>query len=183
MPIKSIQLGFKVSFVSLGLGPLWFNPFLFLICALECHEGLGMENGEITDAQISASSEWNSLLAATLARLHIKGTSERGGGWTPLTLDLDKWLQVDLGNQKINVTGVATQGRNDIDFWVKTYNLQFSNNGENFTYYIEQSGQGVDSSPRVKFYEINIVLIIHFSYKMLGCVNVRVNSYYPLLIC
>lgn len=142
-----------------------------------------MENGEITDAQIGASSEWNSLLAATFARLYIKGTSEHGGGWKPLTLDLDQWLQVDLGNQKINVTGVATQGRNDIDFWVKTYSLQFSDNEENFTYYIEQSGQGVDSSPKVKFYGMNILLISHFSYKMLGCVNIRVNSYNPLLIC
>ena len=169
--------------MSLGLGPLWLIPFLCLICALECHDGLGMENGEITDAHISASSEWNSLLAATFARLHIKATSAHGGDWKSLTLDKDQWLQVDLGNQKINVTGVATQGRNDIDFWVTTYNLQFSDNGENFTYYIEQSGQGVDSSPKVKLYEMNIALTSHFSYKMLGCVNIRVNSYNPLLIC
>ena len=43
------------------------------------------------------------------------------------------YLQVDLRTAK-NVTGVVTQGRarNDVDQWVTSYKVSYSNDGTNF---------------------------------------------------
>ena len=100
-----------------------------------------MGNGAITDAQITASSEWRSSLAAVQGRLNFKATATKAGGWSAGRNDVSQWLQVDLGSQRTKVTGVATQGRNaSIDQWVTKYNLQYSDNGVNFQYYKELGG-------------------------------------------
>ena len=105
---------------------------------LECQEALGMENGAISDGQISASSEYSDNNAANQGRLHFKGTSNKAGSWSAKNNDANQWLQIDLGVQYTSVTRVATQGRNGADQWVKTYKLQYSNDGEAFQYYKEQ---------------------------------------------
>ena len=108
-----------------------------------CQVALGVESGEISDSQVTASTEWTEdEYAARLGRLHVKDTAEHEGAWESLVADVNQWLQVDLGIQKTNVTLVATQGRNGFGHWVKEYSLQYSNNGVNFTYYVEQ-GQSV----------------------------------------
>ena len=96
---------------------------------LECRSSLGMENGNITDAQITASSEWRGTghyLHAYRGRLHLKAAEDMKGAWAPVRLDKDQWLQVDLRSYNARVTGVATQGRQDARQWVKKYKLQFS---------------------------------------------------------
>ena len=108
-----------------------------------------MESGEISNAQITASTEWTAdAFAARWGRLHVKDTAEHEGAWRSLVADVNQWLQVDLGMQKTNVTLVATQGRNGVSHWITEYILQYSNNGVNFTYYIEQ-GQ---SAKKVKLF-------------------------------
>ena len=101
-----------------------------------------MEDGTISDTQISASSQWNADYAAIQGRLHFKAIPQYAGSWSADKKDLQQWLQVDLGSQYTRVTRVATQGRHDYSQWVTKYKLQYSNDGVNFQYYREQ-GQNV----------------------------------------
>lgn len=104
-----------------------------------------MENGLISDKQLSASSEWDTDHAASKARLHsIAGA----GSWASVTADSNQWLQIDvlsLGKKFTRVTRVSTQGRASAanQQWVTKYKLQFSNDAVNFQYYKEQ-GQTTD---------------------------------------
>ena len=104
-----------------------------------------MGDGSISDEQISASSENNAELAATQGRLNSSKS------WTSLHPDVNQWLQVDLGWTRSTVTSVATQGRSDQDQWVTEYKLQYSNDGMNFRYYIEQ-GQATE---KVNYYSLS----------------------------
>ena len=96
---------------------------------LECRSSLGMENGNITDTQITASSEWRGTggyLHAYRGRLHLKAAEDMKGAWAAGQKDANQWLQVDLRSYNARVTGIATQGRQDARQWVKKYKLQFS---------------------------------------------------------
>ena len=96
---------------------------------LECRSSLGMENGNITDTQITASSEWrgtDNYLHAYRGRLHLKRAGNMKGAWAAGQKDVNEWLQVDLRSYNARVTGVATQGRQDRNQWVTKYKLQFS---------------------------------------------------------
>ena len=104
---------------------------------LGCWQALGMESGTITDSQISASSQWDSIHAPYQGRLHFDG-GFKAGSWSARRNDLFQWLQVDLDSQYIKVTRVATQGRNGHSQWVTKYKLQYSNDGANFQYYRDQ---------------------------------------------
>ncbi|KAL9950408.1 hypothetical protein ACROYT_G042896 [Oculina patagonica] len=103
----------------------------------ECQKALGMESGSIADSQINASSEYSTLHAAALGRLHLQAAAiDRRGAWSALTNDVNQWLQIDLIGQ-YRVTRVATQGRSDPPQWVTRYQLQYSNNTLNFQDYKE----------------------------------------------
>ena len=105
-----------------------------------------MESGAISDEQISASSAYDERHAATQGRLRLKGTAIKKGSWTPLKNDrASPWLQIDLGNYYTSVRGVATQGRNGDSYlqWVTSYRLQYSDNGENFAYYVEAEKESI----------------------------------------
>ena len=109
----------------------------------DCIGALGMENGAISDGQISASSQLDSSHAVIQARLHFKATADKAGSWSARSNDVNQWLQVDLGSRHTKVTRVATQGRNDSLQWITKYKLQYSDDGVNFQYYKEQ-GQTAD---------------------------------------
>lgn len=99
-----------------------------------------MENRDITDEQITASSEYDSHYAAIQGRLNFKAGYDKPGAWSAGKNDLNQWLQIDLSSSHVNVTGVATQGRDSHTYgqWVKKYKLQYGNDGKNFEYYREQ---------------------------------------------
>ena len=107
-----------------------------------------MQSGFISDAQITASSEYNSHLAAENSRLH------NGTAWSADINDASQWLQIDLGVQYPTVTSVATQGSSSYSEWVTEYKLQFSNDGVNFQYYVEQ-GQVADKVRSNKYKNSN----------------------------
>ena len=110
-----------------------------------------MENGAISDAQITASSKWSANHAPFQGRLHFH-VNRKVGSWSALKNDLLQWLQVDLGSHYTKVTRVATQGRNAYSQWVTKYKLQYSNDEVNFLYYREQ-GQNTDKV-KIKIYLI-----------------------------
>jgi len=99
-----------------------------------------MESGAISEAQISASSQYDNEHGPKNARLR---NTQGKGSWVAGLNDVDQWLQVDLLGLDI-VTGIATQGRHsEHAMWVTKYKLQYSNDGESFRYYKEQ-GENVD---------------------------------------
>ena len=97
-----------------------------------------MENGSISDAQISASSKWNNKLGAERARLNGIKITGKLGAWRSGYNRLGQWLQVDL-EKYTTVTGLATQGRSDYDQWVTKYRMQYSDDGVSFHWYKEQT--------------------------------------------
>jgi len=90
-----------------------------------------MENGAISDRQITASSQLDANHAAIQSRLN------KAGSWSAGSIDSSQWLQVDLSSQHTKVTSVATQGRDDSPQWVTKYKLQYSKDGVNFPYFME----------------------------------------------
>ncbi|CAH3127335.1 unnamed protein product [Pocillopora meandrina] len=101
-----------------------------------CVQALGMENGDIKDAQITASSEFDGNHAATQGRLNFLAVPGKAGSWSARTNDVNQWIQVKLpGYTKI--TRFATQGRNAFNQWVKQYKLEYSEDGVSFHYYHE----------------------------------------------
>ena len=112
-----------------------------------------MEDGEIFDAQISASSQWDTNHAAKQGRLHFQAVPGKAGSWCAGANDVNQWLQIDLGNQHTKVTRVATQGRNSYSQWVTKYKLQYSDDGVSFQYYWE------NGATKVSFSYLNNTLI------------------------
>ena len=92
-----------------------------------------MENGAISDGQIIASSWYYGKYTAYQGRL-----LNNAGSWAAASNDVNQWLQIDLGSQYTEVTGAATQGGDHYPHWVTRYRLQYSNDGVNFQYYMEQ---------------------------------------------
>lgn len=95
-----------------------------------------MESRFISDAQISASSQWDGNHAAVQGRLHFKAGGGKQGGWSARFNNQNQWLQVDLGSEN-SVKAIGTQGRNAADQWVKSYKLQYSSDGVSFLSYKE----------------------------------------------
>lgn len=103
---------------------------------LGCNTPLGMETGSISDAQISASSEWNNMVGAERARLNGIKIKGKLGAWRSGNNRSGQWLQVDLVKYT-TVTGLATQGRSDSSQWVTKYRMQYSDDGVSFYLYTE----------------------------------------------
>ncbi len=82
-----------------------------------------MESGDITDSQITASSEASSALAAKYARLNLSPA------WSAQINNLDQWIQVDLVDI-VQVTGVMTQGVVLYNQWVTKYKVEYSTDND-----------------------------------------------------
>lgn len=129
------------------------NLWPFLLLKTGCVEALGMESGTITDAQLSASSEWGGryLHAPRQGRLNFQSDpGKKAGAWCPRKNDPDPWLQVDFRSYT-TVTRIATQGRNGWgNWWVTKYRILYSDNGMTFQYYKQPS----DNSAKVNVHAV-----------------------------
>uniref|UniRef100_A0A4W3IEF9 Neuropilin 2a n=1 Tax=Callorhinchus milii TaxID=7868 RepID=A0A4W3IEF9_CALMI len=100
----------------------------------QCNAPLGMESREISNMQITASSSY------TLGNWepHQARLNYPTNGWTPNDDNSREWIQVDLGFLK-TLTGIATQGAVSVDtakiYYIKTYRLEVSTNGEDWMTY------------------------------------------------
>ena len=108
-----------------------------------------MENGEIHDTQIDASSQLDGTHSAKQARLYSHADGSTLGSWSAGANDLNQWLQVDLGTYR-RVTRVATQGRNGFYQWVTKYKLQYSDDGETFHVYEKPGNDGAKVYPHYR---------------------------------
>ncbi|XP_041467292.1 uncharacterized protein LOC121417622 [Lytechinus variegatus] len=102
---------------------------------------LGLENGDVIDTQITASSEDQTYKTAT-ARLHGPQC------WQPLIHDKLQWLQVDLLDAHL-LTGLSMQGRVDEDYYVTAFSLKYSLMGTIWTVYKDEFKQ-------VKYFSGNV---------------------------
>ncbi|XP_061732556.1 macrophage mannose receptor 1 isoform X2 [Nerophis ophidion] len=92
-----------------------------------CLHGLGVEDHNVTDSQISASSSMGSY---TPNKARLNGNS----CWRPLGNPAGSWIQVHLG-QKRKVTGIVIQGCPNNDYWVTRFKMQHSMDGWTWTDY------------------------------------------------
>ena len=92
-----------------------------------------MENGEILDDQITASSHYVGFPPSN-GRLNLIASNGNEGGWSAETEDYNQWLQVDFQRSTI-ITGISTQGLQNGDEFVKSYTISFSDDGNNFHAY------------------------------------------------
>lgn len=99
-----------------------------------CVTGIGVEDGNITDVMIGASSS-RSNYGPTQARLN--GAS----CWMPATSS-NSWIQVNPGSPR-KVTGVVVQGCPSADNWVTKYKIQTSTDGSQWNDYKEEGNTQV----------------------------------------
>ncbi|XP_031726498.1 neuropilin-1a-like [Anarrhichthys ocellatus] len=106
-----------------------------------CIEPLGMESGEISSEQISASSQYNSNWSPERSRLNYQEN-----GWTPSDDTVREWIQVDLGFLRF-VTAIGTQGAISKEtkkhYYVRSYKVDLSSNGEDWVTVKEGSKQKI----------------------------------------
>ena len=91
-----------------------------------------METKNITDGQITASSEYDAAHGATNGRLNFKPEGGKTGAWSSHQNDVHQWLQVDLKG-KTEVTGIKIQGRQEADEWVTSFTISYSSDGTTYT--------------------------------------------------
>ncbi|XP_066542213.1 neuropilin-2b isoform X2 [Hoplias malabaricus] len=107
-----------------------------------CSNALGMESGQITDDQITASSSFSDgRWAARQARLNYNENA-----WTPGDDSSKEYIQVDLHFLKV-LTGIATQGaiskETHKSYFVTSFKLEVSTNGEDWMVYRHGKGHKV----------------------------------------
>ena len=93
-----------------------------------------MQNGLISDSQISASSQWDSNHSPSNSRLFYVPHNGRTGAWSSKTNDANQWLQIDF-NSPTTIVEVSTQGRAGYNQYVKSYTLSYSDDGVTFQAY------------------------------------------------
>ena len=107
-----------------------------------CLEALGMQNKQIPDSAITASSYRYYEAKAKNGRLHFLRTSDRVGGWVARWGDNNPFFQVHFGGWR-KVTRVAIQGRQDEDQWVESFSLSYGYDSVSFQDYKEEGEKKV----------------------------------------
>ncbi|XP_063811714.1 coagulation factor V isoform X2 [Pseudophryne corroboree] len=106
-----------------------------------CSAPLGMENSNIKDTQITASSYKSSWYSSpwlpSLARLNKVGSVN---AWQAKSNNNQQWLQIDFLVRK-KLTGITTQGARYItsEMYVESYSVQYSDNGKTWKSYMDES--------------------------------------------
>ncbi|XP_041666073.1 macrophage mannose receptor 1 [Cheilinus undulatus] len=90
-----------------------------------CLHGLGIEDRNISDSQLIASSS-KSGFAPSQARLNGNSC------WRPSGSVTSSWIQVNLGEPR-KITGIVIQGCPQYDYWVTKYKIQHSSDGTTWT--------------------------------------------------
>ncbi|CAB4013337.1 lactadherin-like isoform X2, partial [Paramuricea clavata] len=92
---------------------------------------LGLEDGNIKDFQLSATSFSTEDYGQQYGRLN----HSTYGGWLHASTDADPWFEVNLIKDAL-ISGVATQGGvQDDSMWMETFKFSYSIDGTNFAFY------------------------------------------------
>ena len=113
-----------------------------------CREPLGVESGNVTSDQFTASSfDGNHVPANAILN--------QEGAWIPAINDQNQWLQIDLHRQ-ILVSGVVIQGRSDVENFVTRYQVEYALDGVSWETVTDESA--LDEVCNLR----NYVIIINF---------------------
>ena len=113
------------------------NEKEFVFLPTECRiQPLGMENKEIPNGAVTASSSFGYAHEPWQARLNNIARSGSVGAWSTGSNAIGQYLQIDLGKERV-VNKIATQGRPSAVLfqWVTSYKLLFSSDGANWNEY------------------------------------------------
>lgn len=99
-----------------------------------CVTPLGLENGQIPDSAMVASSQYNQYYGPERARLRKLTQGSYVGGWSPKSSNHGEWIQFDLGNNT-KVTRMAIQGRENVNWWTTSYSLSYRVDGGSYEIY------------------------------------------------
>ena len=113
--------------------------FFFVLEWLNClqPQAFGINNYQIRDAQLTSSSTKDNTTRAVNARVNLTAVvGVRSGAWIAFDTDMQPWLRVDF-TANVTLTAIVTQGRDDVDEWVKSYQVSFSIDPSNYTNYEE----------------------------------------------
>ncbi|XP_038053256.1 uncharacterized protein LOC119725765 [Patiria miniata] len=130
-------------YIDVPTGGLYLRVPKYYVYVYDCKDALGIQTGVIQDSMMSASSYYDNAHTANRARLHANASAdgELGSGWIAETADTNQWLQVDMRLVTI-FSGVRTQGVGDVEAWIKTYYVEYSNDSS--TWYMIQDEDSND---------------------------------------
>ena len=119
-----------------------------LVDGIICGHHLGMENGNIPDSRITASSTYNGCQTKYGRLNNTVGTPY--SAWCADSGDKHKpWFQVDLATQ-IQVEGVIMQGSDNADNeWVTEYQVQYSDDQSSLQYVMLTSSLTAQVRPMI----------------------------------
>ena len=100
-----------------------------------CNRPLGMEDGRITDSQITASSYHSRYYLYEPRRGRL---NEYYLSWASNYRNTNQWIKVTF-DEVHYITGVITQGYDDA--WVTSYKVAFTEDGTNWQYVTGTNGQ------------------------------------------
>ena len=96
-----------------------------------CAMPLGLQDKRLRNGLMSASTYYNHHLAPWHGRLNHRWS------WSARHRNSRQWLQFNFV-EPMKIKGVATQGRQDANQWVKRYTLSYSMDGMRFRNYRER---------------------------------------------
>ena len=91
---------------------------------------LGLEDKRLTPGSLTASTYYNHHLSPWHGRLNHRWS------WSARTRNNRQWFKVNFG-YVTRFKGIATQGRQDANQWVKTYIVTYSRDGVSYVPYKE----------------------------------------------
>ncbi|XP_020603386.1 coagulation factor V-like [Orbicella faveolata] len=105
----------------------WFETPSIVSLDAECtsEEALGLENGLVTNQQMSASSSLDKDHGPENARLNLAAIRGKTGAWAAKTNNQNQFLQVDFW-RNVKITKLQTQGYHGRAWWVQKYTLSYS---------------------------------------------------------
>ncbi|EDO48094.1 predicted protein, partial [Nematostella vectensis] len=95
---------------------------------------IGIEDGKVPNRAFKASSSWDKYHGPSRARLNAVRKGAYRGAWSAKKNNRRQWIQVDLGQRTV-ITKILTQGRQDLNQWVKRYTVSYSRDGRRFRQY------------------------------------------------
>jgi len=105
-----------------------------------CDAALGMQSNKIPDSALRASTSYNvNSMGPKNGRLHFQPSSGQYGAWAVSKNNEFQYFEVNFGDWA-KVRKVATQGRQDGAWWVKSYSLSYGYDGVFFEDYKEDNG-------------------------------------------
>ena len=109
---------------------------------LPCTSNLGVQLGNISNAQITATSSKGTAYP-------YLGRLSSSTHWAADVADQTQWIQVTFYS-KTEVTGVIVQGRPGADEWIMRYKVSYSLDGPTWEFVL-----GDNNTMEVKFMKLN----------------------------